>query len=418
MRRRRACWIAASILALVGVARADFAPVRGHLKGQAQYLSAEPDSVAASLGHDEASAASLDLRAIADYAAGGFGFHAEYWLRGSSGSAVELRNALEAVQPALLIDRDATRWLPLDDVLVDREDAFAAQSFDRFSVSYTTERWVFKLGRQAYTWGNGIVFRPFDLFDPFAPDVIDDSYKPGIDSVYAQRLFADGSDVAALIVPRRDPATGRLSHSMGSAALKWHRFGASLQTDWLVARDYRDTAVGVAMSGALGEAVWRFSVVPVRLDGGGTRTSIDVNVEHAWQWRGRNVSGFVEYFRNGFGRDGRGYALDELDSALVMRLARGQAFDTGRDYLAAGMRLELSPLLEIDPVLLINLGDRSALALVRGSRSITQDLSVDFGLRLGIGPSGTEFGGLRTRAGAATFYAPPARAYARLSYYF
>ena len=36
----------------------------------------------------------------------------------------------------------------------------------------------------------------------------------------------------------------------------------------------------------------------------------------------------------------------------------------------------------------------------------------------GIGPNGTEFGGLPTTAGSDTFYAPAARAYARIAFYF
>jgi len=415
---RAAGWAAVATLVLGNPSQAQLAPLRGHVKAQQQYLAADAGSLADSLGYRTAEATSLDLRLIGSFAAGSLGFDVDYLLQGVSGSAVELQSALEQLEPSLFIDRADFQWLPLDDQIVDREDARVTQSFDRFALSFTTERWVFKLGRQAYTWGNGIVFRPFDILDPFAPDVLDDSYKPGVDAIYGQRLFADGSDVVGLVVPRRDPATGALSHDVSSAAIKWHRFGADLQTDVLVARDYLDTVIGLGASGSIGEAVWRLDLVPVRLDSGGARTSFVVNFEHAWQWRGRNVSGFVEYFRNGFGQSQRDYALDELDPALVTRLARGQVFNTGRDYLASGFRLELTPLLEVDPILLVNVGDRSALALLRGSYSVAQNLSLDFGYRVGIGSRGTEFGGLRVAADASEFAAPQQRVYARLAYYF
>ena len=38
--------------------------------------------------------------------------------------------------------------------------------------------------------------------------------------------------------------------------------------------------------------------------------------------------------------------------------------------------------------------------------------------RLGVGPQGTEFGGLETTADASVFVAPQERVYARLAYYF
>jgi hypothetical protein len=414
--------LALSIMALFGTAcLAQQAPVRGHIKGQEQYLSAPGESLAADLGHGQSSAASIDLRLSVGLTGGHFGFEADYLLQAITGSAVELQNDLEALDPELFIDRAKTQWLPLDDTLADSKTRRAVQSLDRLSISYTTERWVFKLGRQAYSWGNGIVFRPFDIFDPFAPDVLDDSYKPGIDTAYVQRLLANGSDIVALLVPRRDPATGEIERSASSAAVKWHQFGGNLQTDWLIARDYLDTVAGLGLSGSLGQAVWRLSLVPVWLEDGGTRTSLVANIEHAWQWRSRSVSGFIEFFRNGFGRADSGYALDALDALepeLVERLARGQVFNTGRDYVAGGLRIELSPLFEIDPILLLNLHDRSALAVIRGSYSIAQNLALDFGLRRGIGSSGTEFGGLPVSTGSTVLNAPPTRLYARIAYYF
>ena len=56
--------------------------------------------------------------------------------------------------------------------------------------------------------------------------------------------------------------------------------------------------------------------------------------------------------------------------------------------------------------------------MARGSWSIAENLSLDFGLRVGIGPRRTEFGGLPTTAQNEMFYAPPTRAYARIAFYF
>jgi hypothetical protein len=392
--------------------------LRGHVKTQAEYLSSAGDSVAATLGERTAEATSLDVRLIGTASTGHFGFEADYWLQAAGGTAVTLQSRLEALAPDLVIDRADTEWLGLDATITDTARTRAVHGLDRFSMAYTSETWVFKLGRQAYSWGNGIVFRPMDLFDPFAPDALDTSYKPGIDAVYAQRLFAGGSDVAMLVVPRRDPATGRLDDAQSSAALKWHGFGTRLQMDVLIARDYRDSVLGLALSGAWGQAVWRLSLVPTWLAAGGSKTSLVANVEQAWQPHGKNVSGFLEYFRNGFGRVGRGYALDALDRDLIARLARGQLFDTGRDYLAGGLRVQFTPLLEIDPVLLLNANDRSAMFLLQGSYSVTENLVLDFGARAAIGPGGTEFGGLPETAGSSVFDRPPARLYARLAFYF
>jgi hypothetical protein len=393
-------------------------PVHGHVKTQAEYLSSETDSLAAALGYRDARAASLDVRVSASARKGQFGFDADYLLEASSGRATELERELEDLLPSFFVDRAARNWLPLDDTITRTRRTLATQSLDRFAFTYTSERWVFKLGRQAYSWGNGIVFRPFDLFDPFAPDAVDTSYKPGIDAVYSQRLFTGGSDVAVLAVPRRDPISGSLDSGQSSLAFKWHGFAKSIELNVLAARDYRDAVLGFGASGALGQAVWRLSLVPVRLDAGGVKTSLVANVEHAWQWRARNVSGFVELFRNGFGRRDRDYTLVDLDTDLVARLARGQVFDTGRDYSALGLRVQWTPLLEVDPVLILNLNDHSTLLSVQGSYSVAQNVALDFGLRSAAGARGSEFGGLRPTAGSVILDAPPLRLFARLAVYF
>ena len=73
------------------------------------------------------------------------------------------------------------------------------------------------MGRQAVSWGNGMVFQPLGLFSPFAPTTVDRDYKAGDDLLLVERLFANGSDLQLLLVGRRD-ADGALSGSASSAA--------------------------------------------------------------------------------------------------------------------------------------------------------------------------------------------------------
>ena len=202
----------ALLAAWASCAAADPPTVHGHVKAQAEYLHAGSDSLAAAVGFADAQATALDVRVHGMGTTGGFGFEADYLLQAQSGRAVGLERALETLEPDLAVVRANVHWLPLDETITSTDHTRAVQSLDRFSMAYTSVRWVFKIGRQAYSWGNGIVFRPFDLFDPFAPDAEDMSYKPGIDAVYAQRLFADGSDVTVLAVPRRDATRGSGGH--------------------------------------------------------------------------------------------------------------------------------------------------------------------------------------------------------------
>jgi len=54
------------------------------------------------------------------------------------------------------------------EVVNGREGSLTAQ-IDRATMSFTSDHYTIKAGRQALTWGNGKLFNPMDRFDPFSP---------------------------------------------------------------------------------------------------------------------------------------------------------------------------------------------------------------------------------------------------------
>ena len=75
-------------------------------------------------------------------------------------------------------------------------------------------------------------------------------------------------------------------------------------------------------------------------------------------------------------------------------MARGELFTLGRDYLAGGITIEMSPLIYLTPNMFVNLGDGSGLAKVVGQYDFKQNWQGLLALNLPFGGSGTEFGGL------------------------
>ena len=166
--------------------------------------------------------------------------------------------------------------------------------------AHTTPHTVVRLGRQALSWGHGQVFQPLDLFNPFSPDAKDKSYKPGADMVYAQYLFDGGSDIQAIVVPRRH-ASGDLTADASSAAVKGFWTTGGVETEVVVASDYGDTVLAFGAAGPFDDALWKFDIVSTRPQNGGTVVSAVANFQDSWTWRTRPVSGFLEWYRNGFG---------------------------------------------------------------------------------------------------------------------
>ena len=95
--------------------------------------------------------------------------------------------------------------------------------FDRLAFQYRASTWGFTVGREAVSWGSGLVFQPMDLFSPFAPTTVDRDFKAGDDLLIVDKLFDDGSDLQLLGVARRD-MEGDATADVASAALKWRKF--------------------------------------------------------------------------------------------------------------------------------------------------------------------------------------------------
>lgn len=326
--------------------------------------------------------------------------------------------ARDARAAAALLPAPPATWLDLTKTFEQGDQTLGTQQIDRMALSYTAPNFVVRIGRQALTWGSGLVFRPMDLFDPFAPSATDTEYKPGTDMLYTQWLYRDGSDLQFIVVPRQDRADVPPSADASSAALHFHTVLWGHQVTWLLARDHGDWVGALGVNGALGGASWNVEVLPTAVNGGSTRTSTLGNLSDAVTLVGRNATIFLEYFHNGFGAAGGNPTLASLPPALIDRLARGQLFDTRRDYLASGLTLELSPLLNVSPTLVFDLNDGSWYALSAATYSLADNLNLIGGLQVPVGPAGTEFGGIRRAPGSDLLFSPPTQLYLQLRKYF
>lgn len=309
-------------------------------------------------------------------------------------------------------------WLNLSDTFINDAHLTATQRLDRLWLGYSDDHLVLRIGRQALTWGSGLVFRPMDLFDPFAPNATDTEYKSGTDMVYGQWLFDDGSDLQFIAVPRPARAGGALTSNASSFALHLHTVIGGMQTTWILARDHGDWVAGAGINGELGQATWNAEIIPTFVHDGPVLTSGIVNISDATTLFGRDVTLFAEYYRNGFGLAARHYALIDLPAPLRDRLARSQVFDTGRDYLAAGAQLQWTPLFQINPALIANLDDGGLYGVVQGIYSLRENLSLIVGSQIPIAPSGTEFGGLPLIQNIPIFVEQPKLIYVQLRQYF
>lgn len=341
-----------------------------------------------------------ELRLTSSANSGPWSFAADYQLIALHGDSVAAAAGISGLTlfPGFApYPDDGRRLFDLTGVIHDAGDTAVVQRLDRLWAAYTTDQLVIRAGRQALSWGNGLFYAPMDLVNPFDPATIDTEFKTGDDMLYLQYLRDSGDDVQAAIVFRRDPLSGSVDANERTAAVKYHGFVGDREFDLLVADSYGNTVVGLGGVTSAGGAVFRGDLV-VTAAGEDTWVEAVANVSYSWTWGGRNVSGSLEYYFNGFGQRGAAYDLPSVaaNTELSERLVRGESYALGRHYLAGSLLVEVTPLFTVTPMLLISASEPSALFQFVTQVSLADNMTLLGSVNLPLGPNGSEFGGIAT----------------------
>lgn len=382
---RRSCLL---LLILPALASADLTTeFDGHTKLRAVGQTYPDNSIFQDLVGSESLDGVANLRLNLKLKSGRWAFDSSYQLLALQGDGLAITGP----------PNDDRRLFNLTDVISESSDSAIVQRLDRLWLGYTSEKAVVRIGRQALSWGNGLFYAPMDLVNPFDPASVDTEYKSGDDMVYVQYLQDNGNDVQVAYVARRNLQTGDVDSDEATAAFKYHGFAGESEYDVLIASSYGDAVVGLGTGRGIGGAVWNADLVVTDTDRD-TYVQFVTNLMYSWTWAGKNMSGAIEYFFNGFGqKDG---LYDPLSLAanpdLLVRLSRGELYTLGRRYVSGSVMIEMTPLWTVTPTMFVNLGDPSALLQLVTSYSLSDNMTLLGSINLPIGPDGSEFGGIET----------------------
>jgi hypothetical protein len=336
-----------------------------------------------------------DLRLKFDWRTDKVSLVTDYQLIAQYGDSITLANRLPgAVIIPNPVPNDDNRLFDLTHVISQDHNSILAHRLDRLYIDVTGTNAVARFGRQAVSWGNGLVYTPMDFFNPFDPAAVDKEYKTGDDMLYGQYLQQSGNDLQAVWVIRRD-SNGDVSSDVNSVAAKYHGFVDDKEFDLLLAEHYDDTIFGLGGITNLGGAIWRgdITLTDTQTD---NVTSLVTSLTYSWMSWGHNISGVLEYFYNGFGQADGDYSPTALanNPDLVERIIRGELFTLGRHYVVASSMVEMTPLWILTPNIFINASDGSFLAQLVSTYDLKQDWQLLAALSLPVGASGTEYGGI------------------------
>lgn len=389
----------------------------GHVKGRLLGQSFPDDSAFNSLVGSSSLDIESDLRLNVEADKGRWSFESAYQLFTGYGDRINPAGLLPGGLGSGL-PTDDRRFFNLTDAIDDDGKFVALHRLDRLWVGYANEKSVVRLGRQALSWGNGLIFSPMDIVNPFDPTAVDTEYKTGDDMLYGQYLRDNGHDIQFSYVVRRDFFSGDPEFDQSTTAVKYHGIVGDSEYDLLVAESYGETTLAIGGNRSIGGAVLRGDLV-VTDSTSGNKVQLVTNLSYSWMWGSKNVSGVVEYYFDEYGQKNGRYDATSLgqNSELLQRLARGQSFTIGRQYMAGRLTIEMSPLWILSPNLFTNLEDGSALLQVVTRNNLSEEVEFIGALNIPVGPGGSEYGGIALTT-PGTYLSIDASLFAQLAWYF
>lgn len=295
------------------------------------------------------------------------------------------------VPEASQIGSQATRRFNLGTRLVEEQDSTVIAAIDRAVVQYRRKNWSMKVGRDALTWGNGVVFHPMDLFSPFSPTTVDREFKSSSDLMLLETLFSNGSDLQLLYIARNVSRTSLGGSS--TRAIKYKGLTDSLEYEIVLGEHYSDQVVAGSIQAPIGGALLRTDLVR-SCNSSQCFNSGVVNLDYTFSLNGAPLYVFAEFYRNAYGVERLSNQSLELPIHLVERQGRGEVFNLMKRYAALGVVVPINPLWNQTVTCIRNIHDGGMLIQTFLTYDPSDHTRVQLGLLVPLADQGDEFGEL------------------------
>lgn len=389
----------------------DSADIAGHLKLKSTFNNFEAGSLQDQAGAESGGLYDYNFRPRLNVTRSDFKINIEGELNGIGGSS---KSAVESFLPGRpLLENDNYRLLDLS-TEEGGADFSRTSRIDRMSLSYSTEKYIVRIGRQAFSYGKGIVFSVLDIFNPFSPVAYDREFKVGEDMATFKGNILEDWNLQLVAVGRRD-SNGTITSDASSFGSILNYEGEGYDIGVLFGANRGNSIGGLSLSKNLGEYVVRLDASYYDTDNSSLKNDFLVNIDRGIQILGYETYLFIEYFYSGLGVSKDQYS--EVNQDLNARIREGEIFTLSKHYLSGGARIQLNDLIQLNLLSVLNILDGSNVHRPFLAIEPTDNTRIRIGVALSQGSSGEEFRGFNVDA-LNSYVSSSQQAFMQLAYYF
>lgn len=243
-------------------------------------------------------------------------------------------------------------------------------------------------GRQAISWGSAHVINPTDIIAPYSVSNLNTKEKRGVDAL---RLRMPVGAMGEIDIGYVAGDEFKLNESAVFARTRFYAAGTDIA---LLAMDFQENLLiggdATRSIGGAGSWIEAAYVVPDAFSGNDPAAEQQyVKVSAGMDYNfGPKFYGYAEYHYNSAGKsDTAKYADIELRPEEHLAYTEGSVYLRGQHYGALGGTYQLSPLLPVNGIVLLNLNDFSAHVSLDFDYNFTENVYISGGGIFGLGAS-------------------------------
>ena len=255
------------------------------------------------------------------------------------------------------------------------------QNLDRASIVYSANFADITIGRQAIAWGSARVINPTDVIAPYTYGELDTEDRIGVDAIRVQIPIGVLGEFDTGYVFGEDFAVEKSAFFLRSQL-------NALETDFSIAllgfREHLmtgfDIARGIGGAGFWLEAAYVYANA-FDSENGEAENYLRASIGLDYSFGGV-AYGFIEYHFSGVGA---GEPKDYLANLTQPAYSDGGVYLMGRHYFVPGLSCQITPLISLSGVLLLNTSDPSVFPSLQIEYNFAQDIYLSAGGFIGIG---------------------------------